>query len=311
VSRRPGVNLQLVVLVCAWLGFAGGALAQAPLPIVATTTDLKSLADAVGGERVAVIALVPPSTDAEEYQPKPHDLNRLKDARLVLRVGADYDLWLDRLIAQTGNRGIARGGPAHVDCSFGVTLLDVRGTQVGPSGGHAHGSGNPHYWLDPLNAEMITAVIAEALARIDPASARYYETRRLRFLGELRERMARWDKALAPLQGRPLIAYHNTWAYLSRRFRLNFAGFVEPRPGVPPSPAQLVGLIRLAQAERVVAIVRQPHEPVKNVDFLAAKTGARVVILASSVGAVPAARDYLSLFDYNVAALAATVPDRM
>ena len=146
-----------------------GGHAQTRLPIVATTTDLKSLAEAVGGERVEVIALVPPNVDAEEYQPRPHDLNRLKDARLVLRVGVDYDLWLDRLAtATTGNRAIARGGPAHVDCSFGIALLDVRGAQVGPGGGHAHGSGNPHYWLDPANAEMITGVILETLARIDP-----------------------------------------------------------------------------------------------------------------------------------------------
>jgi ABC-type Zn uptake system ZnuABC Zn-binding protein ZnuA len=279
--------------------------ALAVVSIVATTTDLKSLAEAVGGGRVSVVALVPPNTDAEEYQPRPHDLNRLKDARLVLRVGVDYDLWLDRLVQQSGNRAIARGGPGYVDCSFGIALLDVRGVQVGPAGGHAHGSGNPHYWLDPVNAEMMTAVILEALVRNDAPNAKYYETQRARFLERLAERVRQWEKTLAVVHGKPLLAYHNTWAYFARRFRLNFVGYIEPRPGLPPSPSQLAALIRVVQSQRVSVIVRQPHEPAASVDFLSAKTGARVVILASSVGAVSAASDYVGLLDYNVRTLAA------
>jgi ABC-type Zn uptake system ZnuABC Zn-binding protein ZnuA len=271
--------------------------------VVTTTADLKSLAEAVGADRIEAVALVPPNVDAEEYQPRPRDLDRLKSARLLLRVGVDYDLWVDRLVQQSGNRALGRGGAGYVDCSFGIALLDIRGAQVGPSGGHAHGSGNPHYWLDPANAEMITAVIAEALARADPANGAAYAAERTRFLESLRKRMAAWEQALAPVRAKPLIAYHNTWAYFARRFRLNFAGFIEPRPGVPPSASQLASLIALAREKNVAAIVRQPHEPPRNVEFLAGKTGARVVILASTVGAVPEARDYISLIEYNVSAL--------
>ena len=97
----------------------------------------------------------------------------------------DYDLWLDRLILQSGNSALARGGPGYVDCSFGIALLDVRGVEVGPTGGHAHGSGNPHYWLDPANAQMITGVILEALVRNDAANAKYYENERKKFLDRL------------------------------------------------------------------------------------------------------------------------------
>jgi len=296
------------LLVCggvlAALFCAGGAAAQGPLRVVATTTDLKSLAEAVGGSRVAVTNIVPPNVDAEEYQPKPQDLGRIRDAKLLLRVGADYDLWLDKLVAQAKRPELRRGGAAYVDCSFGIALLDVRGAQVGPAGGHAHGSGNPHYWLDPANAEMITSVILEALARNDPANAKYYEGERLTFLKRLAAKIAEWDKKLAPAQGRPMVAYHNSWAYLARRFRLNFAGTIEPRPGVPPSPAHLAALLKLMEEQRVNLIVRQPHEPARNAEFLAGKTGARVLILAASVGAVPQAKDYLSLFDYNSEVLA-------
>ncbi|MGB6915149.1 MAG: metal ABC transporter substrate-binding protein, partial [Pseudolabrys sp.] len=140
-----------------------------------TTTDLRSLAEAVGGDRIVAVSLVPPGMDAEEYQPKPQDVLRLKQARLVVRVGLDFDLWVDRLLAQVGRPEISRGGAAYVDASLAIAVLELRGMSVGPGDGHAHGSGNPHYWLDPKNAETITANILETLARIDPANAAAYE----------------------------------------------------------------------------------------------------------------------------------------
>jgi ABC-type Zn uptake system ZnuABC Zn-binding protein ZnuA len=277
--------------------------AQNLLSVVATTTDLKSLAEMVGGERVSVINLVPPNVDPEEYQPRPQDLNRIREARLLLRVGVDYDLWLDKLTAQAQRPELRRGGAAHVDCSFGIALLDVRGAQVGPAGGHAHGSGNPHYWLDPANAEMITAVIVEALARNDPVNAKYYEARRLTFLKQLAMKIKEWENMLVPLRAQPILAYHNSWAYFARRFRLNIVGYIEPRPGVPPSATHLAGLIKVIEQQKIRIIVRQPHEPAKNADFLVGKSAARVLLLGANVGALPQAQDYFSLFDQNVKTL--------
>ena len=261
----------------------------------------------VGGDRVRVTHIVPPNVNAEEYQPKPQDLSRIRDARLLLRVGADYDLWLDKLTAQAQRPELRRGGAGYVDCSFAIALLDARSTQIGPAGGHAHGSGNPHYWLDPANAEIITGTILEALARNDPANARYYESERLAFLDRLSAKVAEWEKKLAPAQGKPMIAYHNTWSYYARRFRLNIAGYIEPRPGIPATPSHLAGLMKLIEKQQIRIIVRQPHEPARDADFLVGKTGAKVVLLAASVGAVPQAKDYLSLFDYNADVLASAI----
>jgi ABC-type Zn uptake system ZnuABC Zn-binding protein ZnuA len=209
-----------------------------------------------------------------------------------VRVGLDYDLWLNRTLPGIDARAV-------VDASTDVALLDVRAGGVGPGDGHAHGRGNPHYWLDPANAEMITATLLETFVRVDPANGRRYEANRLAFLSRLEGRMREWS---AMTQGvGPLVAYHDTWPYLARRFRLRIVGIVETRPGVAPSPSHLASLARL----KPVAIVREPHEPRRDADFLASRTGAKVVILASSVGAVPEARDYISLIDYNVRALAA------
>jgi len=291
--------------LCIALSVVPARPAQDRVQIVTTTTDLRSLTQAVGGDLVEVVALVPANLDAEEYQPKPQDVLRLKNARLVVRVGLDYDLWLDRLLFASLTREIKRGGSGYVDASYGIAALEVRGVTVGPGDGHAHGNGNPHYWLDPRNAEIITANILEGLARIDPANTGTYEANRVAFLARLEQRIAEWETKLAPLKGMPIIAYHNSWPYFARRFRLDLAGFIEIKPGVPPTPSHLAGIIQMMQTRGVRVVVREPHEPERDVAFVAGKTGASVVTLAASVGALPNSDDYLSLFDANVAALIA------
>jgi len=300
--------LPYALLVALALIAESPAHAQERLSIVTTTNDLRSLAEAVGGERVAVAALVPPGFDPEEYQPRPQDLARVRQTRMVVRVGLDFDLWLDRLLAQS-RASVQRGTDGYVDASLGIAALDVRGMSIGGEG-HAHGSGNPHYWLDPRNADIITANILAALVGIDPAGAAIYEANRAAFLSRLEPKINEWEDRLAALRGVPLVAYHNSWPYFARRFRLEFIDTVEPKPGVPPSPAHLVSLIGMMNARGARIIVRQPHEPEKDVGFVAKRTGSVVAVLASSVGALPGADDYLSLFDVNVAALRAAAGAR-
>jgi ABC-type Zn uptake system ZnuABC Zn-binding protein ZnuA len=301
---RVAIPALVVALVLAH----GVACAQERLSVVTTTGDLRSLTEAVGGARVEVTALTPPGFDPEEYQPRPQDLVRVRKAQAVVRVGLDFDLWVDRLVAQAGG-GVRRGTPGYVDASFGIATLDVRGLSIGGDG-HAHGSGNPHYWLDPRNAEIVTGNIQASLAGIDPAHAEAYAANRLAFLSRLEGKLKEWDERIAALRGVPLVAYHNSWPYFARRFRLEFIGTVEPKPGAPPSPAHLASLISTMNARGARIIVRQPHEPERDAAFVAQRTGGVVAVLAASVGALPGADDYLSLFDVNVAALraAAGVP---
>ena len=268
-----------------------------------TTTDLRSLTEVVGGDLVDVVSLVPANFDAEEYQPKPQDVLRLNKARLVVRVGLDYDLWFDRLLGAGAPRELRRGGGGYVDASYGIAPLEVRGVTIGPGDGHAHGSGNPHYWLDPKNAEFITANILDGLARIDPAHAKTYEANRQAFLARLSAKLTEWETKLAPLRQMPLVAYHNSWPYFARRFRLDFVDFLEIKPGVPPTPSHLAGIIDTMRGRGMRLVVREPHEPERDVAFVAVKAGASVVVLATSVGALPGTNDYLALFDTDVSAL--------
>ena len=295
----------LAAALAAWCALAIPAFAQNRIEVVTTTTDLRSLTEAVGGDRVAAVSLAPAGMDAEDYQPKPQDALRLKSARAFVRVGLDYDLWADRLLVATPNPGIRRGGPGYVDASYGIATLEVRGVSVGPGDGHAHGNGNPHYWLDPHNAEIVTATIVAGLSRIDPESAPAYEANRAAFLARLNEKRAEWEAKLAPLKGMPLVAYHNSWPYFARRFRLDFVGFIEMKPGVPPSPGHLAGIVRLMKERGAKIVVREPPEPQRDVAFVAEKAGAKIATLAGSVGALPQATDYIALFDANIDALAA------
>jgi len=304
-ARRCGF-----LVVGAWLALAAPGLAQDRIAVAATTTDLKSLTEIVGGQRVNVMSIVPPDMDAEDYQPKPQDALRLKNVRMLVRVGLDYDLWVDRLNAQAENRDIGRGGSGYLDASFGIAALELRGMSVGAGDGHAHGSGNPHYWLDPKNAEIITATIAETLARIDPAHAGEYDANRQAFLERLDAKIAAWEAKLAPLRTVPIVAYHNSWPYFARRFRLDFAGFIESKPGVPPSPSHLAEIIRTMRARGVGIVVREPYEPERDVAFVASRAGASVVTLAASVGALPRSGDYIALFDADVEALQAAAAVR-
>jgi ABC-type Zn uptake system ZnuABC Zn-binding protein ZnuA len=278
--------------------------ALAATHVVATTTDLAALVGIVGGDLVTVESIVPAGADPEAFEPRPGDLGRLRRADLIVRVGLGYDYWLDALVKQTGERRLLRGGDAYLDASIGIPLLEIRGQSVVNEGGHAHGVANPHYWLDPENAIIVTAAIAEALVRINPGQRETILANRDAFLAELEMRRERWVRTLAPFVGTRLIAYHNSWPYFARRFRLDVIAFIEPKAGVAPSPAHLAQLISAGRAAQVRAILHEPYEPEDGSRYVARKLSVPMVRLAVSVGSVDGTGDYLALFDYNVATLA-------
>lgn len=274
------------------------------LRVVATTTDIASLAAAVGGELVAVESIVPAATDPEAFEPRPSDFDKVRRASLLVRVGLGYDYWLDALVNRIGDQRLMRGGAGYVDASAGVPLLEIRGQSVVNEGGHAHGVANPHYWLDPENAVIVTAGIAEALIRLLPAQRERIVANRARFLAGLNARIQRWSELLAPFAGAKLIAYHDSWPYFARRFRLDVIGFIEPKPGVAASPTHLARMIVEGRDAQVRAILHEPYEPDDASRFLAGKLDIPFIILAVSVDSLPGTKDYLTLFDYNCAILA-------
>jgi ABC-type Zn uptake system ZnuABC Zn-binding protein ZnuA len=285
-----------LVLLAAASARGGGAL-----DIVTTSTDIKALVEAVGGERVSVESLAPALHEPHAVDVKPGQLARLRSAGLLVRVGLDHEPWLARVRATVNDPRFAPGGPGDLDLSRGIDLLQVETPRVrSEQGAHVHGFGNPHYWLDPANARPMTQTILEALTRLSPDGREAFTRNRTRFLERLEANMARWTDTMAPHRGARVVVYHDTWPYFARRFGLVIVAAVELVPGVPPSPASLAALAASMKDAGVKLLIVEPSSSRSVASRVAAPSGARVVTLIASVGGDPEARDYLQLFELNV-----------
>ena len=279
-----------------------------PLPVVTTTTDLKALVEAVGGDRVRVTSLAPALHDPHSVEVKPGALAELRGAALLVRIGLDHEPWLARPLRAVGDPRLLPGGAADLDVSRGIALLDAETPRVRAERGvHVHGFGNPHYWLDPENARPITDRIRAALAELAPGEAARFAANRARFLQGLDAGLRRWRSALAPYAGTRVVVAHESWPYFARRFGLTVVAALEPTPGVPPSAAYLAALTARMRAAGVRVIIAEPSTGASLVDQVAARAEARAVTLIPSVGGDPAAGDFLALFDLNVARLVAVL----
>jgi len=271
--------------------------------VVATTPDLKSLTEAVAGGAVRGESLVPPGAGAEAFEPRPGHLALVRRAALVIRVGLGYDDWLDRLLLQAGNARLQRGQGGYLDLSTEIALLEVQGRSVEPRSGHAHGSANPHYWLDPANAEAMSASIAEALIRVQPEHRETVAAAHARFVADLKERLQRWTRMLEPHRGAAIVAYHNSWPYFARRFRINIVAVIEEKEGVAPSPTRLARIIAQAKSANARIVIRETYEPEEAPRLVAGRIGASIVGLAAGGGGGSGVKDHIGLFDYNIAVL--------
>jgi ABC-type Zn uptake system ZnuABC Zn-binding protein ZnuA len=286
-----GRSASALILATA-LAFAGVAVAfEGPLRVVTTSTDLKSLVEAVGGADVVVESLAPPIGDPHAVDLKPAQIAHLTQANLVFRIGLDHEPWLSR----------ARVAVPAVDCSKGVTLLQAQTPRLrADARPHVHGFGNTHYWLDPENARPITATIFEALSHAVPSHAPIYEENRRKFLARLDAGLARWREAMAPYKGTRIVVVHETWPYFAARFGLAIVAAAEPVPGVPPTPSEIATLIVRMREMNVRVLLIDPYTDERLFNPIARATVARVVSLVPSVGAEPEASDYIALFDLDV-----------
>lgn len=280
---------------------AGSGGGDAPLSVVTTTTDLKALVEAVGGDRVRAESLAPPAHDPHAVDVKPGQLTRIKAAALLVRVGLDHEPWLAPVLRSVGDARFVPGSPHYLDASRGILLLQTEIPRVKDERGvHVHGFGNTHYWLDPENARLLSGSILEALARLASRDRPALEANRARFLERLEAGLARWREAMAPYRGARVVVVHDTWPYFASRFGLVVVAAVERSPGVPPSPSHLAALTQRMRESGVRLLIAEPYSNASVVSQVAVRSGARAVTLIPSVGGDPAARDYLALFDLNV-----------
>jgi ABC-type Zn uptake system ZnuABC Zn-binding protein ZnuA len=166
--------------------------------------------------------------------------------------------------------------------------------------GDVHPLGNPHYWLDPENGSRIARAIAEKLAQLDASNAAYYGQRRADFERRLTEAQKRWLARLAPYRGSKVITYHRSWPNFAAYFGLEVVDYVEPKPGIPPTPSHTLDLINTMNREKIKLILVEPYFDLRTPNSIAEKTGSQVVVLMPSVGGVKQVQDYFQLFDYDI-----------
>jgi ABC-type Zn uptake system ZnuABC Zn-binding protein ZnuA len=285
---------------------ASPALASPP-KVVTTTEDLAALAREVGGDKVSVESLSRGYQDPHFVEPKPSFIIKLHDADLLVAIGRELEIgWLPPLLTQSRNAKIQPGSPGYLDASTGVRILEIPTGQITRAMGDVHPSGNPHYWLDPDNGRIIAKEIAAALARISPADRAYFDQRYADFDRRLTEAQKRWTTAMAPYKGTKVVTYHRSWPNFTERFGLDVIGYVEPKPGIPPSPSHTIELIAEMKRQQVKIIMVEPYFDLKTPDSIARAVGGKVLVLTPSVGGVKEANNYIALFDYNINLLTST-----
>ena len=290
-------------------GPVGGVFATAaPLKIVTTTEDLAAIARDIGGDAVTVEAIARGYQDPHFVEAKPSFILKFSRADLLIVVGRELEIgWLPPLINSSRNARIQVGATGYLDPSANVKILDLPTGQLTRAMGDVHPSGNPHYWLDPGNGRVIAAAIRDRLTQLDRANQAGYAQRYADFDRRLAEAERRWDTAMKPFKGTKVVTYHRSWPNFTDRFGLDVIGYVEPKPGVPPSPAHTLGLITEMKHQQVKVIIIEPYFDTKTPKQIASQTGAQVLTLAPSVGGLPGTDDYIKLFDFNINLLVTTL----
>jgi zinc/manganese transport system substrate-binding protein len=277
------------------------ALAQGRLNVVATTEDLASIAREVGGDRIDVEAIARGYQDPHFVEAKPSFILRLQRADLLVVVGRDLEVgWLPPLIQQSRNSKVQVGANGYLDASMRARILDIPQGQITRAMGDVHPLGNPHYWLDPENGKVIARAIFEKLSQLRPADRAFFEQRLNDFNGRVDAAAKRWLAAMAPYKGLKVATYHRSFTNFADRFGLDVMGYVEPRPGIPPSPQHTLDLINEMKQQNVKLVLVEPYFDLRTPNSVGRGTGAEVLVMPPSVGGVKEVTDYFKLFDYNI-----------
>jgi len=281
--------------------------AQAKINVVATLPDFAAVARVVGGDYVDVTSLAKPTEDPHFVDARPSFVVKLREADVLIDGGAELEIgWLPPLLQNARNPKIELGQPGRVQASQGIRLMEVP-AQLSRAAGDVHAAGNPHFMVDPIIAKAVAAHIASAFATVDPAHAADYQTNEKQFESTINSKLQEWGAKLLPYRGQSIVAYHDSWIYFAHRFGFKIDIFLEPKPGIPPSPSHLAEVIAEMKAQKIKAILVEPYQNRKIAEKVAQETGGKVVDFAQFPGALPDTDTYVKMIDALVNRLAAAL----
>ena len=294
---------RLMILLCASFGFLHGLNGWAALNIFACEPEWAALAREIAGDKASVFSAISAMQDAHHIEARPSLMARTRSADLVICSGAELEVgWLPLLLTQSGNRRIQPGSPGHLEAALQVPRLEIP-KSVDRALGDIHPAGNPHVHTDPRNIARVAEVLIERLAQLDSPSAAQYRARGKSFLDRWREAIRRWQQQAASLKGATVVVYHKDFSYLEAWLGLVEVGALEPKPGIPPTPAHLAELVTQMQRSPAKAIIYSAYEDSRPADFLTQRSRVPAVMLPFTVGGTDQAKDLFGLFDDTIARL--------
>ena len=295
------------ILLTLYFSITLATLAQAKLNVVATLPDFGSIAKEIGGDKVDVTVMAKPTEDPHFVDARPSFVVQLRTADVLIDGGAELELgWLPPLLQNARNPKIEIGKPGRVQASQGIRLMNVP-TNVTRAAGDVHALGNPHFMVDPIIAKIVAQHIAQSYSALDATNAAFYDANYKKFEATINAKLQEWGTALLPFKGQNVVAYHDSWPYFAHRFGLNIDIFLEPKPGIPPSPSHLVEVIAQMKAKNVKAIIVEPYHDRKIAEKAASATGAKVVDFSQFPGGISGTETYVKLIDKLVASLVAAL----
>lgn len=298
--QKMKTKLQIFVLLVAIISVTA---AQAKLNVVATTPDLGAIAQEIGGDKIDLTTIARPNEDPHFVDAKPSYFVKLNRADVLIDGGAELEQgWLPALLDGARNPRLQPGQPNRISAAEGISMLEVL-TSLDRSKGDIHAAGNPHFLTDPANAKIVAGKIASSFCQLDAGSCEVFKANLKKFESHLDEKLVEWDKLLAPYKGKSVVTYHNYWLYFGKHFDLKMDLFLEPKPGIPPTPSHLAEVITKMKADNVKIIIVQPYQNRKTAETVAGHTGAVVVEFPSFPGSKKA-EGYIDWMDSLVKSLA-------
>ena len=279
-------------------------IAQAKLNVVATLPDFGSLAREIGKDKIDLVVLGKPSEDPHFVDPRPNFVASLRNADVLIESGAGLEVgWLPPLLEKARNPKLDIGKPGRVRSSYGIRLINIP-TNVMRAAGEEHLSGNPHFTVDPLIAKAVAQRIAKSFVAVDPSNTAFYDANYKKFETTINTKLPWWRGALQLFQDQHVVAYHDSWPYFAHRFGVKIDIFLEPNPGIPPSPSHLSDVIQKMKKDHIKAIMVEPYQDRRIVDTIARSTGAKVVEVSQFPGGIPGTDSYAGLINQLVKRLA-------